>query len=146
MCTEWTMGVWILYQGIQCTSSVHPVYIQCFEHQEYTNENIGLYSLQRDATMARLLFSSLFRGIFSEIEKIKTEREAAAMVTDINRHVNTMLSTSTQFYPPFISCVQVISGLFKGLQSYFAKYFWYLIKSCPTLRLVKMINNPMVEV
>ena len=58
--------------------------------------------------MARLLFSSLFRGIFQEIEEIKTEREATTMIADINHHLNTMLSTSTQYYPPFISCLQVM--------------------------------------
>ncbi|XP_022110985.1 DNA-dependent protein kinase catalytic subunit-like isoform X2 [Acanthaster planci] len=64
---------------------------------------------QRDASLARLLFSSLFRGIFSEIEEVKTEREAESTKVEINRHLNTMLSTSTQYFPPFISCVQEIS-------------------------------------
>ncbi|XP_071796803.1 DNA-dependent protein kinase catalytic subunit-like [Asterias amurensis] len=63
---------------------------------------------QRDATMAKLLFSSLFKGIFSQIEDIKTEREATAMKSDIDKHLNTMLSFSTQFSPQFISCIQEV--------------------------------------
>ncbi|XP_072042849.1 DNA-dependent protein kinase catalytic subunit-like [Amphiura filiformis] len=64
---------------------------------------------QRDASLARLLFTALFNGIFAEIEETKTEREAAKLVKDINQHLNVMMSSSTQFYPPFISCVQEVS-------------------------------------
>ncbi|XP_078691376.1 DNA-dependent protein kinase catalytic subunit-like isoform X2 [Branchiostoma floridae x Branchiostoma belcheri] len=63
---------------------------------------------QRDSMLARLLFSSLFRGIFEEIENVKTEREAEDLTEQISRFLNTALSNSEKYFPPFISSLQEI--------------------------------------
>ena len=65
------------------------------------------FFFKRDASLARLLFSALFSGIFAKIEEEKTDREAAKLISDINQHLNAMISSSTQFHPPFVSCIQV---------------------------------------
>ncbi|XP_070581112.1 DNA-dependent protein kinase catalytic subunit-like [Ptychodera flava] len=64
---------------------------------------------QRDAGIARQLFTSLFCGIFKQIEEVKTEKETQDTIEDINKHVNMMLSNSSQYYPPFIGCIQDIA-------------------------------------
>ncbi|XP_078611931.1 DNA-dependent protein kinase catalytic subunit-like isoform X2 [Branchiostoma floridae x Branchiostoma japonicum] len=63
---------------------------------------------QRDSMLARLLFSSLFRGIFEEIENVKTEREAEELTEQISKFLNTALSNSEKYFPPFISSLQEI--------------------------------------
>lgn len=65
------------------------------------------YFLQRDSTFAKKLFSVLFRGIFSQIEKKLSVPEAANVASDINTAVNNMVSSSTKFFPAFISSIQV---------------------------------------
>ncbi|XP_015748747.1 PREDICTED: DNA-dependent protein kinase catalytic subunit-like [Acropora digitifera] len=63
---------------------------------------------QRDSTFAKKLFSVLFRGIFSQIEKKLSVPEAANVASDINTAVNNMVSSSTKFFPAFISSIQDI--------------------------------------
>ena len=57
--------------------------------------------------MAKMLFSSIFKAIFLEIDNIKTERESVEMVDRINKCLNAMLNNSTQYYPPFMGCILV---------------------------------------
>ncbi|XP_077979786.1 DNA-dependent protein kinase catalytic subunit-like [Glandiceps talaboti] len=64
---------------------------------------------QRDSTVARQLFSSLFCAVFDQIEEVKTERESQEMIEDINKHLNLMFSNSTQYFSPFIGCIQDIA-------------------------------------
>ncbi|XP_071815133.1 DNA-dependent protein kinase catalytic subunit-like [Apostichopus japonicus] len=64
---------------------------------------------QKDAALARMLFSSIFGGIFVQIGEKKTEREAEELVKNINQYLNQMLSSSSQFFPHFISCIQEIA-------------------------------------
>ena len=73
--------------------------------------------LQCDSTFAKHLFSTLFRGVFSQVEEKLSEREAVSVTSDIMSAVNNMVSSSTQFFPPFISSVQVCS-----LYSWISKY------------------------
>ncbi|XP_022778667.1 DNA-dependent protein kinase catalytic subunit-like isoform X5 [Stylophora pistillata] len=63
---------------------------------------------QCDNTFAKQLFSALFRGIFSKIDEKLPEREAASVTSDLRSAMNHMLSSSTQFFPPFISSIQDI--------------------------------------
>ena len=72
--------------------------------------------MQRDSVVSRLLFGSVFKAIFSQLEHKKTEREARDTCDVINRSFNDMLLSSSQYYPPFIGCIMVsqyplISGL-----------------------------------
>ena len=62
---------------------------------------------QRDSTVARLLFSAVFKAIHGQMETMKTEREMEDMRTQINSSLTQMLSTSTQYYPPFMACIMV---------------------------------------
>ena len=66
-----------------------------------------LFSLQCDSNIAKQLFSSIFQGIFSQLEENLTETQAADTFSDIQNALNNMLASSLQFFPPFISCVQV---------------------------------------
>ena len=62
---------------------------------------------QRDSTVARLLFSAVFKAIHGEMENVKTEREMEDMRIQINSSLTQILSTSTQYYPPFMACIMV---------------------------------------
>ncbi|CAH1795603.1 unnamed protein product [Owenia fusiformis] len=63
----------------------------------------------RDSTLAKLLFSNLFQAIYDAIEHQKTEREAGILNEQIETSLNNMISTSIQYYPPFIGCVMDIA-------------------------------------
>ncbi|KAL9956083.1 hypothetical protein ACROYT_G037506 [Oculina patagonica] len=63
---------------------------------------------QCDSTFAKQLFSTLFRAVFSQIEEKLPDREAISVTSDIKSAINNMMSTTTQFFPPFISSVQNI--------------------------------------
>lgn len=65
------------------------------------------YLLQCDSTFAKQLFSTLFQAVFSQIEEKLPEREGVSVTSDVNKAINDMMSSSTQFFPPFISSVQV---------------------------------------
>lgn len=58
--------------------------------------------------MAKLLFSAVFKSIHKEMDKVKTEREMEDVMTQINNSLSQMLSTSTQYFPPFMSCIMDI--------------------------------------
>ena len=63
--------------------------------------------MQCDSTFAKQLFSSLFQAVFSQIEEKLPEREGVSVTLDVNKAINDLMSSSTQFFPPFISSVQV---------------------------------------
>ncbi|OCT76787.1 hypothetical protein XELAEV_18031990mg [Xenopus laevis] len=67
----------------------------------YSNLIAPLQALaQRDPTMAKLLFSSLFSGIL-------TDTASDISVTDkLLKQFNSFLSNSLSYFPPFIACVQ----------------------------------------
>ncbi|KAK7506702.1 hypothetical protein BaRGS_00002177 [Batillaria attramentaria] len=62
----------------------------------------------RDSTVARLLFSAVFKAIHNEMDKVKTEREMEEVGTQINTSLSQMLSTSVQYFPPFMACIMDI--------------------------------------
>nr|XP_055063378.1 DNA-dependent protein kinase catalytic subunit [Misgurnus anguillicaudatus] len=70
---------------------------------------------QRDATLAKQLFSSLFAGVLVEMEASKSSKETASIMKDLLQTLNTFLNTSTVYFPPFISCVQDMSYHHKAL-------------------------------
>ncbi|KAI4886986.1 hypothetical protein NFI96_023481, partial [Prochilodus magdalenae] len=61
---------------------------------------------QRDATLAKQLFSSLFSGVLVEMEGSKQSREREGVLKNILQNMNNFLHKSTMYFPPFISCVQ----------------------------------------
>ncbi|XP_019852740.1 PREDICTED: DNA-dependent protein kinase catalytic subunit [Amphimedon queenslandica] len=63
---------------------------------------------QNDSGLARLLFCSLFNSIFSQLDHLLTEEDAAATKGVIEGNINTILDCSTQYYPPFIGSLQDI--------------------------------------
>uniref|UniRef100_A0A672TW27 DNA-dependent protein kinase catalytic subunit n=1 Tax=Strigops habroptila TaxID=2489341 RepID=A0A672TW27_STRHB len=64
---------------------------------------------QKDPTFAKQLFSSLFCGIFHEVEKSKTPSEKKAIVQKLLNNFNNFLSMSLSYFPPFIACIQEMS-------------------------------------
>uniref|UniRef100_F6UGH4 DNA-dependent protein kinase catalytic subunit n=1 Tax=Xenopus tropicalis TaxID=8364 RepID=F6UGH4_XENTR len=67
----------------------------------YSNLIAPLQALaQRDPTMAKLLFSSLFSGILSETAS------NASLIGKLLEQFNSFLSNSLSYFPPFIACVQ----------------------------------------
>ena len=65
------------------------------------------FLLQRDSTIAKLLFGELFKAIFNKMDEVKAEREIQSSIQQINTSIDTILSSSTNYFPPFISCVLV---------------------------------------
>ncbi|KAL1271164.1 hypothetical protein QQF64_030180, partial [Cirrhinus molitorella] len=70
---------------------------------------------QRDATLAKQLFSSLFTGVLVEMERSKTSKDTTGILKDLVQTLNTFLNKSTVYFPPFISCVQDMSYHHKAL-------------------------------
>uniref|UniRef100_A0A663MNQ6 DNA-dependent protein kinase catalytic subunit n=1 Tax=Athene cunicularia TaxID=194338 RepID=A0A663MNQ6_ATHCN len=64
---------------------------------------------QKDPTFAKQLFSSLFGGIFHEVEKSKTPSEKKAISQKLLNNFNNFLNMSLSYFPPFIACIQEIS-------------------------------------
>ena len=62
---------------------------------------------QKDTSLARMLFASLYEAIFKQLESLVTERDAEAIVTAICDGLNAVLKSSTQFYPPLIGSLEV---------------------------------------
>ena len=62
---------------------------------------------QRDAILAKQLFSSLFTGILGEMEEHKSSEEARQIKEGLVTDLNSFLSRSTLCFPPFVACVQV---------------------------------------
>ena len=69
------------------------------------------FLLQRDSTIAKLLFGEVFKAIFNKMDEVKAEREIQSSIQQINTSIDTILSSSTNYFPPFISCV-LVSFLF----------------------------------
>ncbi|KAG2458009.1 PRKDC kinase, partial [Polypterus senegalus] len=63
---------------------------------------------QRDPTFAKQLFSSLFTGILVEMKNSKGSKEKKSILEELLEDINTFLSKSTMYFPPFVSCVQVV--------------------------------------
>ncbi|XP_036452457.1 DNA-dependent protein kinase catalytic subunit isoform X2 [Colossoma macropomum] len=61
---------------------------------------------QRDATLAKQLFSSLFSGVLVEMEGSKPSKEREGVLKNLLQNMNNFLHKSTMYFPPFISCVQ----------------------------------------
>eukprot|EP00106_Octopus_bimaculoides_P010915 XP_014778357.1 PREDICTED: DNA-dependent protein kinase catalytic subunit-like [Octopus bimaculoides] len=59
----------------------------------------------RDSTVARLLFNSLFKGIFADAEKEKRDEDMETSIQLIQNSISIMLKASEQHFPPFISCM-----------------------------------------
>ncbi|XP_027746012.1 DNA-dependent protein kinase catalytic subunit isoform X2 [Empidonax traillii] len=70
---------------------------------------------QKDPTFAKQLFSSLFSGIFHEVEKSKNPSEKNTIVQKLLNDFNNFLSTSLSYFPPFIACIQEMSYQHKAL-------------------------------
>uniref|UniRef100_A0A8C1YUK1 DNA-dependent protein kinase catalytic subunit n=1 Tax=Cyprinus carpio TaxID=7962 RepID=A0A8C1YUK1_CYPCA len=70
---------------------------------------------QRDATLAKQLFSSLFTGVLAEMERSKSSKETTTILKDLVQTLNTFLNMSTVYFPPFIACVQGMSYHHKAL-------------------------------
>ncbi|KAK2522227.1 Prkdc [Columba guinea] len=64
---------------------------------------------QKDPTFAKQLFSSLFGGIFHEVEKSKSPSEKTCIVQKLLNYFNNFLSMSQSYFPPFIACIQEMS-------------------------------------
>ncbi|XP_010572683.1 PREDICTED: DNA-dependent protein kinase catalytic subunit isoform X4 [Haliaeetus leucocephalus] len=64
---------------------------------------------KKDPTFAKQLFSSLFGGIFHEVEKSKTPSEKKAIIQKLLNNFNNFLSMSLSYFPPFIACIQEMS-------------------------------------
>uniref|UniRef100_A0A8C4S1N9 DNA-dependent protein kinase catalytic subunit n=1 Tax=Erpetoichthys calabaricus TaxID=27687 RepID=A0A8C4S1N9_ERPCA len=64
---------------------------------------------QRDPTFAKQLFSSLFTGILLEMKNSKGSKEKKSILEELLEDINTFLSKSTMYFPPFVSCVQDMS-------------------------------------
>uniref|UniRef100_A0A8C0EK33 DNA-dependent protein kinase catalytic subunit n=1 Tax=Bubo bubo TaxID=30461 RepID=A0A8C0EK33_BUBBB len=64
---------------------------------------------QKDPTFAKQLFSSLFGGIFHEVEKSKTPSEKKAISQKLLNNFNNFLNMSLSYFPPFIACIQEMS-------------------------------------
>ena len=57
--------------------------------------------------MAKLLFGAIFKGIFSKMDEVKTEREVQDTIQQIQKSIGVVLTTSIQYFTPFISCLLV---------------------------------------
>lgn len=64
-------------------------------------------ALQRDSTIAKLLFSAVFEAIFAGRTEVKTERELDSVTEQINASLHNILNESTLYHPPFIGCILV---------------------------------------
>ncbi|GAB1598867.1 DNA-dependent protein kinase catalytic subunit-like isoform X1, partial [Argonauta hians] len=60
---------------------------------------------QRDSSIARLLFNSLFNGIYGCAEGLKAEEDMKASNLAIQSSIEIMLKSSELYFPPFISCM-----------------------------------------
>lgn len=67
------------------------------------------YVSQRDSSVAKLLFGAIFKGIFSKMDEVKTEREVQETIQQIQKSIGVVLTTSIQYFTPFISCLLVIT-------------------------------------
>ncbi|XP_075444614.1 LOW QUALITY PROTEIN: DNA-dependent protein kinase catalytic subunit [Ascaphus truei] len=61
---------------------------------------------QRDPTLAKQLFSSLFSGILTEMEIYKNPSQLSSITSKLRDQFNGFLSNTVSYFPPFIACVQ----------------------------------------
>ncbi|XP_062335709.1 DNA-dependent protein kinase catalytic subunit [Osmerus eperlanus] len=61
---------------------------------------------QRDPTLAKQLFSSLFAGVLREMEDHRSTAEKKRIYEKLQTDLNKFLSKSIGFFPPFVACVQ----------------------------------------
>ena len=66
------------------------------------------FLLQCDSNIAKQLFLAIFQGIFSQMDESLTDTQADETFTDIQSALRNMMTSSLQYFPPFISCVQVV--------------------------------------
>ncbi|XP_065180580.1 DNA-dependent protein kinase catalytic subunit-like [Sycon ciliatum] len=64
---------------------------------------------QRDSSLARLLFTSVFSAVFGRVEELLAARHVDATRQAMKDGVNAVLSSSTSYYAPFISAIFDIS-------------------------------------
>ncbi|XP_048363545.1 DNA-dependent protein kinase catalytic subunit isoform X2 [Sphaerodactylus townsendi] len=77
---------------------------------EYSSLITPLQGLaQRDSTLAKQLFSSLFAGILEEMKKSKPQAEKNSTIQQLMQDFNYFLTTSVLYFPPFIACIQEMS-------------------------------------
>ena len=76
-------------------------WVVCFEAQ------VVIFLIQRDNSLARMLFASLFKSVFAEVDHVLTDREAESTKRAVCDGLNVVMEASTQFYPPFIGSLQV---------------------------------------
>ncbi|XP_069477126.1 DNA-dependent protein kinase catalytic subunit [Ambystoma mexicanum] len=77
---------------------------------EYSSLIAPLQALaQRDPTLAKQLFSSLFSGILKAMHTIKNQSEMREITCKLLQNFNHFLSISVTYYPPFIACIQDMS-------------------------------------
>ena len=79
--------------------------------------------------IARLLFSSLLSSLLGKVDSELTKKDAAEMMKKINSSLSNMLTTSTQFYAPFIACLLVCTTLF--LASHYSPAHSSTLRSLP---------------
>ncbi|XP_054840598.1 DNA-dependent protein kinase catalytic subunit [Eublepharis macularius] len=83
---------------------------------EYSSLITPLQGLaQRDPTLAKQLFGSLFAGILEEMKKSKSHSEKNTTIQQLVQDFNSFLTTSVLYFPPFISCIQEMSYQHKEL-------------------------------
>ena len=70
---------------------------------------------QTDSVVARLLFSSLLSALLQKIDSALTTKDAAETLKRISACIGNMLTTTTQFYAPFIACLLVCIVLLYAL-------------------------------
>ncbi|MEE6464048.1 hypothetical protein FKM82_006146 [Ascaphus truei] len=61
---------------------------------------------QRDPTLAKQLFSSLFSGILTEMEIYKNPSQLSSITSKLLEQFNGFLSNTVSYFPPFIACIQ----------------------------------------
>ncbi|CAG2250822.1 PRKDC [Mytilus edulis] len=83
-----------------------PVTVDESDNEEANDEEyVSVAIATRDSTVAKLLFSEVFKAIFNKMDEVKPEREIQESIKQINSSIDTILSSSTNYFPPFISCV-----------------------------------------
>ncbi|XP_036376580.1 DNA-dependent protein kinase catalytic subunit isoform X1 [Megalops cyprinoides] len=70
---------------------------------------------QRDHTLAKQLFSSLFAGILLEMGS-KSAEEKQRITEQLQEDINNFLAKSMIYFPPFVACIQEISYQHKELR------------------------------
>ncbi|XP_058033644.1 DNA-dependent protein kinase catalytic subunit [Ahaetulla prasina] len=70
---------------------------------------------QKDPTLAKQLFSSLFSGILEEMKKSKPLAERNNINQQLLHDFNHFLTTSVLYFPPFIACILEMTYLHKEL-------------------------------